>query len=338
MEPATTLKNEMHQTSPYSNLSIALCTFNGATFLASQLQSLVDQDQLPSELIIQDDFSTDSTSQILGDFISRAPFQVKLQYNPYTIGFAQNFARAIHRCQSEIIALCDQDDVWIPKKIARITDIFQNPEVGLVFSNAELVDEKMQTIGYSMWESIKFKNKEIKLMLNKQETAVLLKHYIVTGATLAFRSKFKPLILPIPQNWNHDTWIALLISSISRVWPLPEKLVLYRQHSSNAIGGIKRNIITQIRQALTIDRQQYYEIELARYQQLYQRLISHPEFRPRQEALRQIEAKLQHLETRACLPANRLKRLPKIFREIYSNGYSRFARNWGSIALDLFIQ
>lgn len=328
----------MNQVKPISSLSIALCTFNGAEFLESQLESLVGQDKLPLELVIQDDDSTDSTWQILEIFAIQAPFPTRIQRNTYRVGFRQNFSRAIARCQGDIIALCDQDDVWLPNKITKIMNMFKAPEIGLVFTNAEVVDQALHSLGYDAWQNVNFRKKEMELVYNRQETAVLLKHCIVTGATLAFRAKFKPLVVPIPQNWNHDAWIALLIAAVSHIWPLSEKLILYRQHSSNAIGGIKRNLITQIKKGLVIDRDQYYETELARYKQLYQRLISHPEFHPKQDALNQIEAKIRHLEIRAFLPRDRLKRLPIVLREYLSGNYARFARNWGSIMLDLLIK
>lgn len=330
------MQSKAEMTKP--SIAIAMTTYNGELFIKQQMKSIFQQFILPKQIVICDDRSTDNTLKIINSFHNSAINEIKVRTNDNRLGVAKNFEKAISLCNKDLIFLCDQDDVWLPRKTIKILQKFKNPTIGLVFSNAELTDKNLHFLGYDMWESIKFKNKEIKLMLNKKETAVLLKHYIVTGATLAFRSKFKPLILPIPQSWNHDTWIALLVSSVANIYPLPEKLILYRQHPNNTIGGIKRNLITQLKQGLTINRNQYYQMELTRYRQLYQRLIDHPEFHPKSEALTQIQAKINHLEARASLPSNRLKRIPTILKEVYARNYKRFARNWGSIALDLFIK
>ncbi|MCU0503713.1 MAG: glycosyltransferase family 2 protein, partial [Anaerolineae bacterium] len=50
-----------------------------------------------------------------------------------------------------------------------------------------------------------------------------------------------------------------------------------------------------------------------------------------------VSGKLDHLQTRANLPASRFLRIPFILREVVTGRYRRFARNWGSIAIDLLV-
>lgn len=68
---------------------------------------------------------------------------------------------------------------------------------------------------------------------------VLLKHPVVTGATMAFRTAYPDLILPIPDTW-HDAWIVLLIGTVSCLDMLPMPLIAYRQHSTNQPGIPRR--------------------------------------------------------------------------------------------------
>ena len=49
-------------------------------------------------------------------------------------------------------------------------------------------------------------------------------------------SSFVPPVTPIPEEWVHDAWIALLIATQSRVALVPEKLISYRIHSAQQIG------------------------------------------------------------------------------------------------------
>ena len=97
-------------------VSIALCTYNGAGFIAEQLDTLITQTYAPIEIIAVDDSSTDETFNILMAYAAKYS-QIKIYKNENNIGFAANFERAATLCDGELIALCDQDDLWHPQKI-----------------------------------------------------------------------------------------------------------------------------------------------------------------------------------------------------------------------------
>ena len=89
-----------------------MATFNGDTYLSPQLQSLARQTLLPHELVVCDDGSTDRTLEIVRAFAADAPFPVRVHRNDEHLGFADNFLKAAVLCGGELIAFCDQDDVW----------------------------------------------------------------------------------------------------------------------------------------------------------------------------------------------------------------------------------
>ena len=129
------------------DISVAMCTYNGSRFLAEQLKSIAEQTLLPCELIVCDDGSTDSTSEIVRIFAEAAPFPVRFIRNEQTLGSTNNFAKAVCLCRGDAIALCDQDDVWRKDKLERMAEVLDGePEVGGVFSDASLVDENSQTL------------------------------------------------------------------------------------------------------------------------------------------------------------------------------------------------
>src|SRR5712671_3439525 len=125
-----------------------MCTYNGSAYLSEQLQSLAGQTRPPDELVVSDDQSNDGrTREIIEAFARDSPFKVRLSTNNQTLGSKRNFAIAIGRCTGDIIFLCDQDDVWRSDKLARIEKTFKsNPATGLVFSDAEVVDEDLKTL------------------------------------------------------------------------------------------------------------------------------------------------------------------------------------------------
>lgn len=138
-------------------ISVALCTYNGERFLRQQLASMADQDRPPDEVVVCDDGSTDETVSILEDFAANGHFPVRIHRNAQNLGSTKNFERAIGLCEGDVIATADQDDRWLPRKLAAIAEIFEkSPDVGLVFSNAELIDEDDRPIVGSLWESVRF--------------------------------------------------------------------------------------------------------------------------------------------------------------------------------------
>ena len=322
-----------------NKISIALCTFNGSKYLEEQLNSFISQVRQPDELIICDDGSSDGTLKIIDKFSQKALFRVNIIINDHNLGITKNFQKAIELCKGDLIALSDQDDVWHPEKLKRCEIILENrSDIGAVFSNADVVDESLHPLGYDMWQKADFTRKEQLRVINGKALAVLLKHYIVTGATMIFRAELKPVILPIPSFWFHDAWISLLIASISNIAFISEPMIKYRQHSDNQLGGVQKIIVKQISEAFQIDRDDYYKLEVPRYHSALYRLLNISESFNLSENIFLMEEKIKHLQKRASMHRNRLLRIPAILNELIRLRYYRYARNWGSIAMDLLFK
>ena len=95
-----------------TSVSVAMATFNGARYVRQQLDSLAVQSHLPSELVITDDCSTDETLELLNNFAANAPFPVFVHQNESRLGYRGNFLHATTLCSSDLVAFCDQDDIW----------------------------------------------------------------------------------------------------------------------------------------------------------------------------------------------------------------------------------
>ncbi len=227
-----------------------MCTYNGAPYLWEQLSSIAEQSRLPDELIVCDDQSSDGTIEILKTFAAGAPFAVRIHVNETNLGVIKNFEKSINLCAGDIIALADQDDVWHPEKLALLENEFSSaPDVGLVFTDAEIVDENLNTVGPQLW-GFTFSSKDQRLFGASKCLQILLEYNVVTGATMAFRAKFKPLIIPIPTNSDynfiHDRWIAMVIASVADISFVPKPLIKYRQHPTQQLGVIQKKISTGV--------------------------------------------------------------------------------------------
>jgi glycosyltransferase involved in cell wall biosynthesis len=229
-------------------LSIALCTYNGEKYLQQLLESIDGQTRKPEEIVICDDGSTDRTIEVINRFSSRSSITVKLFINEYNLGITKNFEKAISLCSGDIIFLSDQDDIWHYEKLKTFEQKFTSlPDVGIIFSNANLVDENLKTLNNTLWVSIEFDRKKQSMVENKQTPTALLNDLerdFAWGATMAFRSCYKDLILPIPWNWAHDTWIMLIIGAVVDVAFISQPLIEYRQHSQQECGAPNnRNVL-----------------------------------------------------------------------------------------------
>jgi glycosyltransferase involved in cell wall biosynthesis len=322
-------------------ISIALCTYNGAKYLAEQLHSYARQIRPPDEVVICDDGSTDATSEIVKQFSKTAPFPIKWHENERNLGTTKNFERAIRLCSGDIIFLSDQDDVWRDDKIALMVAKFAaRPEAGAVFSDADVVDHTLKSLGYRMWRSAGFDRAQQRQMdAEGGSLKVLLKHNVVTGAAMAFRSKFVPQICPIPEGWIHDGWIALLIAGLSNLQPVREPLVQYRQHASNQIGGVRRTQLDRVESARSDGRAlatAKYRLVAEQYRAARERLRPHTGGQHWKNLETPLSEKIRHIENRIWLREHQKVKLWYAFVELLSQRYFRYSAGWGSFLKDAF--
>jgi glycosyltransferase involved in cell wall biosynthesis len=327
-------------------LSVALCTYNGERFLREQLDSLAAQTRPPDELVIGDDRSTDGTTKVVESFAAAAPFPVRLHVNDLNVGTARNFDRAIALCSGDVIALCDQDDVWLPEKLRRFEEVFETDAgAGLVFGDALLVGEDLSPTGRRLWEWT-FTPAERRATRRRGAFRTLLRRNFVTGATMAFRARFKPLVLPVPTDLNmiHDGWIALVVAAVSRVAALPEPLVKYRQHGAQQLGVSSDSGLDASGRRFVFDdspagRAAYFGGEVRKVERLAERLGQAaaggerpPDIKARVALLEELAA---HYRVRGDTGAGRFERATAVLRELLSLRYHRYSKGLPSAARDL---
>ncbi|OOZ36946.1 glycosyltransferase family 2 protein [Solemya velesiana gill symbiont] len=312
--------------------SIALTVCDGAQYLPELLDSFVEQQLQPCELVVSDDASRDDSLEIIERFALDSPFPVRVLRNRSRLGVIDNFSRSISACTGDYIALADQDDVWRSDKLACLAEELDKSNVLAVFSDAEVVDATLKPFGYTMWQRVRFTPEEQDSFANGTGLSVLLKHRVVTGATLAFKADLKEVALPIPNGWDHDAWLALIAASQGQILAINKPLIAYRQHEENVVGGLRRSLWSQVNEALKIDRGEWYRKEI----ELWSALDKHMEtLRISESVTTLLSEKIDHLESRANFPVVRWRRVPGVVRELAAGRYRLYARNWGSVVFDL---
>lgn len=343
-------------------VSVALCTYNGGRYIQELFDSLRAQERLPDEVVICDDGSADDTLEIVERFAASAPFPVRVDRNEQNLGPTKNFEKTINLCTSVLIATCDQDDIWMPEKLARAAHAFEeDPDLGFTFSDAELIDVAGQRQGQRLWEAVGFVGRRRALAEQGNLIELLVMHTFVTGATMTFRADLRGIITPIPDGWFHDAWIALLGSFVRPYRMISEPLLLYRIHPDQQIGvpetrsgdgpvatrwtdwklrlrqvpnfgGAATNRAKRRTLALA------YEFAADRFATAVVRYLESTGREPHPEAsatLDELRQRAEHLRIRSKLPMRRRERLPMILQEARTGRYGRYSAGMLSALQDL---
>ena len=219
-------------------IDILMATYNGEKYLKEQIESILNQTYQNFRLIISDDCSTDRTREIIKEYKNKDN-RIISYFQEQNLGYVKNFEFLLTKVENEIYMLSDQDDVWNDTKIEHTYNKLKESEADIVFSDLEVVNEKLETI-YPSFNDFMLLSRKIKKYSNDYKIQYL--YNCVTGCTLMSKKKFLEKILPIPTYSKyviHDTWIGLIVSIYGKVAYLDEKTIKYRQHGKNQVGTDK---------------------------------------------------------------------------------------------------
>jgi Glycosyl transferase family 2 len=226
-----------------ASISVVMATYNGARFLEPQLESIASQTRLPDELVVCDDQSSDESVGIVERFASRAPFEVRVERNPERLGFAGNFLKAARLSRGDVIAWSDQDDVWMPEKLAVCARELESDDAVLLVVHASRFGDWMQhgrpvvRAATGDWFG-RFTSRRVRRRTVYTPTSLPLRTRFPGRSSLVSRRVLEvadhlearlPGVIDEFQG-HHDIWIGFVAGAIGKVVILPDALVEYRQH------------------------------------------------------------------------------------------------------------
>lgn len=244
-----------------NQVDILLGTYNGATFLVEQIDSILNQSFTDWKLIIRDDGSSDGTTEILLDYQSKYPKKILvLENTSENLGVILNFSKLLEASHAPYIMFCDQDDIWLPEKVElTLTKMLAieklNPKIPLlVHTDLKVVDKNLDILSDSYWS---YQGIDPGYdTLNR-----LLIQNVITGCTVMINKQLAHLALPIPNKViMHDWWLGLVASSSGQIHHLKLPTVLYRQHDNNDTGATSFNlntILTQLQNLSNLNLHKY---------------------------------------------------------------------------------
>ncbi len=226
-------------------LALLMATYNGERFLEEQIQSIQGQDFEDWGLFVSDDGSQDATQAIVERFAQEDHRIHGIPEPTEAHGAKENFAHLLQSVGADYYAFADQDDVWEPRKLstlmARMHEVeaeLGTSEPALVFSDAALVDERLEPLGPSFIES---------LGVDPEDTSLraLLSNNMAPGCTMLINRPLAALArdaVADPRTRMHDWLLMLVARSAGTIAYVPEPLVRYRQHGDNTLGAHEKTV------------------------------------------------------------------------------------------------
>ncbi len=216
------------------DIAILLSTWNGAAFLDAQLDSLLAQSHTDWQVFWRDDGSDDATPEMMRDFAGAAGAGrvVDLNDNAGHVGVTASFLSLLRRApRGRIVAFADQDDVWLPEKLARGVrglDDVQPGRPGIYCARQHLVGADLTPIRLSA---------PVRGQMGFPRS---MTQNVATGCTVMLNADAAGLLAeaqaPAAETL-HDWWAYVLVSACGGAVVADDTpTVLYRQHARNAVG------------------------------------------------------------------------------------------------------
>lgn len=207
-------------------VAVAMSTYNGADHVVAQLESALSQDGVDVRVYVRDDGSTDGTLDVLSPYERAGEIVLVRGRN---LGVVGSFMELLSLVPSDVpyVALCDQDDVWHPDKLARALAVVgeKDPRVPraycseYVFCDADMVPQGRSHLNRS--------GVDFARMLYENVTSgntMVLNRALVDCVTAAGREGV----------YCHDWWIALVACAVGELVYDDFCSLEYRRTGSNA--------------------------------------------------------------------------------------------------------
>ena len=239
-------------------ISVAMATYNGEKHIVEQLVSIAKQAVIPYEIVVCDDGSADATLSLVKEFAASAPFPVRIYRNETRLGYSINFLKAAGLCQGDWIAFSDQDDVWLPNKLARVSEAIEgcpDNELVLVVHNSLIANSNLEPSGQRLFDL-----KRDCVVERGQKYAFSLMHGFCIICSSKLVKDMHPTLCSPPDLLGHDGWVCLLAYAVGSTLQISEPLVIWRRHDKAVSRAPKpKNLLGDTKIAISmLDPQHYF--------------------------------------------------------------------------------
>lgn len=237
------------------SVGVAIALYNGERFLEEQLDSIRCQSCPPDQVVMCDDGSKDNTVAVVRAYIEKHQLQERwnISVNQQNLGYAKNFYHAMSLCNTDLIYMCDQDDIWKTDKIEKMNKVMADrPDISLLMCKGGVMDAEGKPVhGLLISESKETEKVEA------VQPAVVFRSLSWTGMLMCVRKDFlnrwKDVLHPVQA--PHDFALAICASDCGTFFTYDYVGAYHRRHDNNAANEEHRiskvlNLKTKLRDSV----------------------------------------------------------------------------------------
>lgn len=218
-----------------NNIDILMATYNGASYIRTQIQSLQAQTLTDWKLYIHDDGSSDATMSILQEMKA---MDSRINIIEDGIRFHEsglNFMHLLKFSKAPFCIFCDQDDIWLENKLELMLTFIEakdNTIPQAVYSNSYVyIPETSDISGYGT------------LCFPKNLKDVLFLNSGIQGCALMFNAALRDICKNAPDIVAmHDHVLTVCAAALGELSYLNKRLMLYRRHESTVTGATAKKL------------------------------------------------------------------------------------------------
>lgn len=236
-------------------LSVCMITYNHEKYIAEAIEGILMQlVEFPFELVIANDTSTDSTNEIINDFIINHPKGNLIRYFNHSenFGMMSNFIFGLNNCKGKYIALCEGDDYWSdPFKLQKQVDFLEaNIDYSLCF-------HETISLRHNGVENLMIKANEDKSF----HLADLLQRNFIPTVSSVFRSLnvVNNLDSKFAQLSAGDWALHLLSAERGKIYYFKDCMAVYRIHSTGVWSSMDRDTMVKKTICLMDELNRYFD-------------------------------------------------------------------------------
>ena len=226
----------MQNQSSHPRISVVVAAYHGEQHIAEQLTSLLEQTRRPDEILVGDDSPDGLTEQAVATVATKIPDVVRYLRNEPRRGISGNFLHLAEEATGDLIFFSDQDDFWLPEKIARLVQVMtEHPEVEVAGCNSQVVDGNLKPTEKCLYGHLPSGLLE-QIAQSPRFPDLVWPRFAIYGHNICMRRSFLPVFQKMPLNTGvgHDIWLTQTAALLGKMLFVNEPLTLYRIHGDNS--------------------------------------------------------------------------------------------------------
>ena len=220
-------------------ISACIISYNQQEYIAQTLEgALMQQVDVPYEIVVSDDCSTDNTAQIIEAF-AKKDARIRVLRHHKNVGMHRNWLQAINACRGEFVALCEGDDTWTDnQKLTKQLAVLQaNTKLSCCFTDAALQAEKTIHLRFNSY----LKENDVDLNRSIFNLEDLSQTNFIPTCTILFRKEMDLVLPPEYFKSPYADWFVHIYNALrGDFYLIPEKTACYRLHEAGVFGKIEQ--------------------------------------------------------------------------------------------------